>query len=428
MSATHISITGTLHTLLCTVFCGLLMASPAFAQDIESAEPDPDDPSRETDISEDNYRRYMELKDPRLERPAFPATVFKPPSSLEKMAQLPESSQKHLRNQLRGIILQSGPWTPAEEDREYRLIPSPEAQQDATLLRAEAEAWNELVGEYHEREAESLASANGQRSRQGSAATGTEARDPSAQERAHSAGDPTAGATQQPALAGVAGSGNTGESDSGESGTGQDSPNDGQQGQGQSGQSGQAASSSSSDGSPSRQAQSDGAQDPDLGPPDAVSTEGVAQSASEVLKNRGLAQDVPAETLPKYTDESADAGHDGRWGSEYLSMLPALKTPDSAGGQTEPARATPNTPEDSGGAASTAYPSQPGTLTIEQLREVQGVTATQPANANENPDGASNWDFENDAQGNFRTLEQPLLESLAPDAEPEPEPETPPPQ
>ncbi len=421
MLATCTRLTGILHTLLCAVFCGLLMALPAIAQDNGSAEPDPDDLSRETDISEDNYRRYMELKDPRLERPAFPATVFKPPSSLEKMAQLPESSQKHLRNQLRGIILQSGPWTPAEPEREYRFVPSAEAQQDATLLRAEAEAWIELVGEYHEREAESLASENGQRSQPGSAATGNEPGEPPAQDATGTTGSSSANQAQQQAMAGGPGSSNTGESESGESGAGQNPTNGGRQGQGQSGQSGRSASSSSSDSSPGRQAQRDNGQSPGLGQPDAISTEGVAQSASELLKNRGLGQDGPSEAPPKYTDEAAGTGAAGRWGSEYLSMLPELRTTDAASGQTGPARATPNVLEAPDVAPPMADPQQPGTLTIEQLREVQGVTARRPAEGDDSMNSPWNWNFQNEADG---ALGQPSLETVTPDSEPEPEPES----
>ncbi len=61
--------------LLVTVMSALLAPGVTWGQDRggEEAGNEVDDPSRETDVSEDNYRRFMELDDRRLERPAFPA-------------------------------------------------------------------------------------------------------------------------------------------------------------------------------------------------------------------------------------------------------------------------------------------------------------------------------------------------------------------
>lgn len=321
----------------------LLLALPALAQDQDS-EADPADPSIETDISEDNYRRYMELKDPRLERPAFPSTVFKPPSSLEKMAQLPESSQKHLRNELRGIILQSGPWTPAELEREYRFTPSAAAQRDGQLLRAEAEAWAELVGEYHEREAASLAGNPG-----GSAPANAQ--------------NPATDGAPENSMASNQGSGNPGQD--------QQSGGD-QQGQGEEGAGGDARNANdSSDGSNRRTASEETWQDPADGPAAGMSTEGVAQSASDLLRERGLAREDSNAPVPDQLSGQANntaSGEDSqRWGAEYRTVLPPAPTPGSENtAQTPPAEAPG--PRDAG----------QGTLTLEELREVQGVTVALP--------------------------------------------------
>jgi hypothetical protein len=110
--------------------------------------------SQETDINEDNYRRFMELRDQSRQRPTAPYAVLAPPSNLEKMGQLPESSQKHLRNQLLGIILDGGRWEPDDAAKEYAFVPSDAAEVDSQLRSSEAAAWSELIQNYHARESE----------------------------------------------------------------------------------------------------------------------------------------------------------------------------------------------------------------------------------------------------------------------------------
>lgn len=109
--------------------------------------------SQEVEVSEDNYRRFMELKDRQQQRNIIPETVFKPQGSLQKIAALQEDSQKHLRNQLRDIILQSEQWKPGDELQLHPYVPSASAQNSQSLQRQEAEAWDELLAGYHQREA-----------------------------------------------------------------------------------------------------------------------------------------------------------------------------------------------------------------------------------------------------------------------------------
>ncbi len=132
--------------------------------------------SQEVDVNEDNYRQFMELKDARRWRGVFPETAFKPQTSNQKLDKLPEESQRHLRNQLREIIVQSDAWKPGDEDIEYPYTPSDAASGNPSLQKLEAEAWAELVEGYHHREAEIYANStrsDGAAARAGNAGGGT---------------------------------------------------------------------------------------------------------------------------------------------------------------------------------------------------------------------------------------------------------------
>jgi len=136
----------------------VLLYTPAgFTQDNEKeAESKSTDApaSQEVEITEDNYRQFMELRDPRQQRSVLPENAFKPKTGLQKLDKLPEESQKHLRNQLREIIVQGDQWQPGDEDEHYPYVPSEAASTNKELQKQEAEAWGELVDSYHRREAE----------------------------------------------------------------------------------------------------------------------------------------------------------------------------------------------------------------------------------------------------------------------------------
>ena len=143
-----------------------LSVTPTFAQEETAAtlvEPQTDEypgedtsepTGQEVEINEDNYRQFMELKDARQQRGVFPETTFKPQTGNQKLDELPEESQKHLRNQLREIIVQGDPWQPGDEYTEYPYTPSDAAKSKPSLKKMETEAWGELVGAYHQREAQ----------------------------------------------------------------------------------------------------------------------------------------------------------------------------------------------------------------------------------------------------------------------------------
>lgn len=143
-----------------TIFCLLAISGlvSAWAQEEQAPEPEAE-PDQEVEISEENYRRHMELGDVELQRNTFPVTDYAAQAELQKMSRLPEASQRHLRDQLRDQIMQGGPWTPADAEREYPFVPSRAARGDGELRGKESEAWEELVGEYHAREAQMQANA-----------------------------------------------------------------------------------------------------------------------------------------------------------------------------------------------------------------------------------------------------------------------------
>ena len=155
----------TVVLLLCS---GLFPAASASAQ----SEPTPADPnaaekatestspgSQEVEYNDENYRRFMELKDQPGQRSSLPTNTYQ--SGTQKLDKLPESSQKHLRNQLREIILDGAEWAPGDENKEYPYVASVAAEKDPALQQQEQEAWGELVGKYHQREAQIYASAHG---------------------------------------------------------------------------------------------------------------------------------------------------------------------------------------------------------------------------------------------------------------------------
>ena len=156
-----------LHLIRPLLLLTLLFGVDCFAQDNEAPGTNENAPdstaapaSQAVEINEDNYRQFMELRDARQRRNVLPENAFKPQSGLQKMDDLPEASQKHLRNQLREIIVQGDEWQPGDEGTVFPYVPSEAASDDPELQNKEAEAWGELVDSYHKREAEIYANAS----------------------------------------------------------------------------------------------------------------------------------------------------------------------------------------------------------------------------------------------------------------------------
>lgn len=109
--------------------------------------------SNEVDVSESHFRRSMELRDEQLQRsPDLTTGSYSRGTGLQALEALPEESQKHLREQLREVIVENGPWTPADAGSDYPYVPSEQAEKNGTLAKREQLAWGEMVSEYHERE------------------------------------------------------------------------------------------------------------------------------------------------------------------------------------------------------------------------------------------------------------------------------------
>ena len=229
-----------------------LLLTPVYAQDAETTLPSTTESAeatteeaeiragQEVEINEDNYRQFMELKDPNLQREIIPENAFKPGSGLQKLEKLPEESQKHLRNQLREIIVQGDPWQPGDEETEYPYTPSEDAGNNPALEKQELEAWGELVDSYHDRESQIYENSSGSQ-----AARGSEQGSSNSQQN------------------------------------GQGSPGGGQDGEGSEGQQG------GQEGKPN-QSETEGTYSVNgSGNPDAKSTAGVSQNAMEFLQGLG---------------------------------------------------------------------------------------------------------------------------------------------
>jgi hypothetical protein len=249
-------------------------ALPASAEAEEKAQDAP--ASQEVEINEDNYRQFMELKDGLQQRTVLPENSYQSQAGLQKLDKLPEESQKHLRNQLREIIMQRGPWQPGDEDGEYPYVPSGAAQADGALQKQEAEAWGELVDHYHAREADIYAGSP----------------------RARAAGGPGGNA----ATAG----------NEGPSSEGQDEEGQGKEGQGQEGQEG-TADSADKHRSSSPDSTEGGYSPNSASDPSADNAEGVSQNAMEFLMQSG---NLGADTRQNSAG-SADAS-DGQVGEQEL--------------------------------------------------------------------------------------------------------------
>jgi hypothetical protein len=164
--------------------------------------------SNVVDVNEDNFRRSMELRDQSLQRsPDLTTGTYSRGTGLQALDALPEASQKHLREQLREVIVENGPWTPEDAGTSYPYVPSEEAQKNGTLEKREQGAWGEMVAEYHEREAAIHANA----ARTQAATTSSQSANSQQQEGQNNQGD-----------SGESASGKDGESGTQESQQGQD--------------------------------------------------------------------------------------------------------------------------------------------------------------------------------------------------------------
>jgi len=324
------------------ILTGLLLAPLATAQtaaqtETPSVEPGNDKPagkktntgSQEVEYDDDNYRRFMELKDQPTQNSSLPTTAFRP--GTQKLDKLPEASQKHLRNQLREIILEDGEWTPGDENKEYPYVPSEAAEQSPTLQQQEVEAWGELVGKYNEREAQIYNNASRSTSTASDKAGAPDASQ--TQANAQRSGNKSAGES--------AASGNSG---SDATGTGDEKK---QAGQGQ--QSAQASNQGSY--SPASSANPND--------PNAKSTAGVSQNAMEFLMKNGSVGTQDGET-----DSASPESTEGI--SQNAMEFLTKSSQQNTGAARRMSESTDNSGE--------LVVISPGTLSIEDLQNAQGIS------------------------------------------------------
>ena len=361
----HFQFTGLLiiTALLCTAitFAQDEEAATTLPQETEAEETSPENEAvragQEVEINEDNYRQFMELKDPRLQRDMLMENSYQSQAGMQKLDKLPEESQKHLRNQLREIILEGDQWQPGDEETEYPYVPSVAAATNQGLKNQEAEAWGELVDNYHQREAETYS--NSSRSRAAAAASGTSS----------SPGSP----------------GSPGEGADGKEGT------DGS-GSEQAGEEGQASNQESS----SDQAGSAGSYSPNAAnDPNATSTEGVSQNAMEFLaeitsENSTSGASNAGENNADESNTGSEAGSDSMGTAQENAQAGQQDSGEQdAAASTSTAQNPDNDPleESTSGTSQNALqyltegsaqgdqPPQhePDTLTIEELLNARGV-------------------------------------------------------
>jgi hypothetical protein len=346
-----------LITLL-LLWTGLLLASLVSAQD-EATATDPADEkankgSQETEYSDDNYRRFMELKDEPTRTSTLPTNSYQ--SGTEKLDELPEASQKHLRNQLREIILESDEWAPGDENGEYPFVASEAGEKNPELKQQEVEAWGELVGKYHEREAQIYA--NAERS---DSAAGTDGGQSGSDQAQAESGE----------SAGSEGS-NTGE----DVGKGE------QKRPGQEGQSAQTqAANNGNEGSDSSSASAN------AGDPNAISTAGVSQSALEYLTGGSQQQN-------QQQAESSETGQSGSPSEQSAAQqamaqqqTPAESAMAESQSQSQQQSAQQQNSEQQDQQQATQQDASEfvviskGTLSIKELQNAKGITISTGGNS-----------------------------------------------
>jgi len=349
---------------------GLLLAPLLLAQD-EAPVTEPVDEkankgSQETEYTDDNYRRFMELKDQPTRTSTLPTNSYQ--SGTEKLDELPEASQKHLRNQLREIILESDEWAPGDENGEYPFVASEAGEKKPELKQQEAEAWGELVGKYHEREAQIYANAE----RSNSAAMTDSGQSDSA--RAQASTDESAGNEGS----------NTGEgADKGE-----------QKRPGQEGQSAQTqAANSRNEGSDS----SSSSASANAGDPNAISTSGVSQSALEYLTGSSQQQNQqatssdagetgnPSQQAAAQQAASQQAAAQQTTAQQQAAAESAAAESQSLSQQQSPQQQSPqqqnSEQQDQQQDASEFIVISKGTLSIKELQNARGITSSTGGNS-----------------------------------------------
>jgi hypothetical protein len=311
--------------------------TPASASnDVEVTEPV--QPDQEVEVNEDNYRQFMELKDGLRQRTVVPEESFESRSGLQKLDELPEASQKHLRNELREIISRGDRWQPGDENTEYPYVPSDAARTNASLQKQEAEAWGELLDNYHAREAQIYANSARSRAAMASSAAAT-------------------------------GGGNA---------------ESGDQGGNRSGEGQQDSDKSASQPGSEADSFAPGAQ----GGPHTQKPEGVAQNAMKFLQQLGQEQDGTADSGAQQAGADGASSAADNQDDSVVADLQDVTIGASASRSTEPPDegVSQNALEYLTGEDVPGDNASPDTLSIEDLAKARGVVIGVGADSQQNPE------------------------------------------
>jgi hypothetical protein len=138
----------------------LVGMSTAPAQQAETPV-DEDGSSKQTEQSDESFRRSRELEDARARDRTYVDNTYTAQTELEKIDKLPEESRDNIRDQLVDIIVEDGEWEPSDALKEYPYEATAAAESDPELKEQEQEAWDEQIEKYHEREAAAWGSHSG---------------------------------------------------------------------------------------------------------------------------------------------------------------------------------------------------------------------------------------------------------------------------
>jgi fused signal recognition particle receptor len=142
--------------LILSMTLPLAVTGGLHAQDQQSdtQSTDQEESSEQVERRDQQYRRQMELEDA-LERSddMLDQGTYADQANMSKLAKLPRSSQEHLKEEMKEIIIEGDQWKPEDAGKKFPFVPSAAAEMDSDLAQREEEAWNEMVENYHQREA-----------------------------------------------------------------------------------------------------------------------------------------------------------------------------------------------------------------------------------------------------------------------------------
>lgn len=358
-----------------------------------------EDSSRRVEESEEAYRRRMETEDARDQSRVILDRTSTPQKPAEGIAALPYESQKHLRDEMRDVIIEQEEWKPEDANTIYPYSPSAAAEKDPELRQQEEAAWGDLVREYHKREAAALAAGGARSGSSGpgqgqnggksgsegqSGMAGSENSTPAGQgKRALGAKPETEAASSTAAGAGVSQSaleflrGQSGGQSAGGPGTGNGTGTGAQASAGQSASS-PMGSGPAGNGQPQYGADTAAASTSQQAGPQAsagisMPSAGAKKPVTEEDKKVAEASEQPSEATE--TSESDSDEPPPPPGTIAIAKLEALEQEQQVENKEQAAE---NSPAASSSQQQDQPPPPPGTIAIPELKKLQGLDEAVP--------------------------------------------------